>query len=67
MKVIWYNSENNNYQSGSWRDYSQLKANSTHPEKILVLERFNDEPLNVISKIVSELNKCRKASNVLRR
>lgn len=66
MKVIWYNAEIDFYQSGTWNDYSSLKATCTNPEGILALEKFNHESFNVLSKIVRELNKCRKKSNVLR-
>ncbi|MEP1096520.1 MAG: hypothetical protein ABJG78_15500 [Cyclobacteriaceae bacterium] len=66
MKVIWYNYEINYYESGSWVDYSHSKASSSNPENILVLERFNNESLNVLAKIVNELNKCGKKSKIPR-
>lgn len=66
MKVIWFNSEINYYQSGTWRDYSQTRETSSNPDNILILERFNHESFNVLTKIVSELNKCRKKSKIPR-
>lgn len=66
MKVIWFNSEINYYESGSFVDYFHKKASCNNPENILVLERFNNESLNVLAKIVSELNKCRMKSKIPR-
>lgn len=66
MKVIWYNTENEHYQSGSWGDYTSLKESSQNPDNILVLERFHHESMNVLAKIVRELNKCTKTSKTPR-
>ncbi len=58
-KVIWYNTIIHQYQSGSLRDFQQLTSNSTNPQEIQPLERFNDASDKILNKIVGELNKCR--------